>query len=143
MCHIRGWDFKTVLQHQKIYNWITGQCLIELADSFAGSVFNRTTPILRIRHKTELTHFLVIFDFAADPRIPIENRASKKNQLIQSKTVACDPVTKFLILQNCLKIPPPFSYFGHNHLYLIISLVFKMFCPLFFFNLKRRRGRVH
>ena len=78
MCHIRGWDFKTVLQHQKIYNWITGQCLIELADSFAGSVFNRTTPILRIRHKTELTHFLVIFDFAADPRIPIENRASKK-----------------------------------------------------------------
>ena len=90
------------------------------------------------------------FDFAADPPPPprrilkmgvvlLKTEPAKKNPPIPSKTVACDPVIKFLVLQNCLKIPPPFSYFGHNHLYFMISLVFKKSCPLLFQPKKEAR----
>ena len=75
----------------------------------------------RNRLKIENDPFLVIFDFAADPPPPprqilkmgvvlLKTEPGKKNQPIPSKTVACDPVIKFLVLQNCLKIPPSLYY---------------------------------
>ena len=90
----RWWDFRTVLQHPKIYN--CNSVFDRITWFFSGSLFNRTTPILRIRRgggSPQNRKWPIYGNFrfcggsaAANPQSRgIENIVSKKISLFHQK----------------------------------------------------------